>query len=136
VTEANRQDNLLLELNKGAASLKAAHACAALSLWDDTVSRAYAAACHWASALLFSVGVEARSRRGLSQLLLTHFVAPGLMPRVLSRHYVELDRLHEDVDEGWGPPVDGEDAREALDHAQAIEQFVRDHLSHQGLRVA
>jgi uncharacterized protein (UPF0332 family) len=136
VTEVNRQDNLLLELNKAQASLKAAHACAALALWDDAVSRAYAAAFHLASALLFSVGAEARSRRDVPRLLLAHFVGPGLLPRALSKQYAVLERLHEDVEDVRGLPIDEECATEALDHAQALDQLVRGHLSHQGLRVA
>lgn len=116
MTDANVRANATLELERGDASLRAAEALLAVSLWDDAVSRAYYAAFHWLRAALSLRGLEARTHAGTHDLFFRHFVAPGDAPRELARRFSVLQS----------------DAREQIDSAVVIRDWVRGVLAGTG----
>jgi len=78
-----------LELARACSSLEAARLLAAAGLAADSVSRAYYAIFHAASALVASIGRTARTHDGLRALIAEHFIRPGVLApehgRTLSR---------------------------------------------------
>lgn len=71
--KANAQD----EIQHGNEALEAARCLLANGFFRDAVSRTYYAAYHWARAVLFTKGLEAKTHHGTIQLLTLHFVKDG-----------------------------------------------------------
>ena len=88
MTGENREANARDELARAATCLREARA-----LPYGAASRAYYAAFHAARALLFSVGLDVGSHRGVVNLLGEHFVRPGRLSPEMARL---LSRMHAD----------------------------------------
>jgi hypothetical protein len=80
----------LLELARARTSLQAARVLADAGLGADSVSRAYYAIFHAASALVASIGRTARTHDGLRALVGEHFIRAGLLG---SEHGRTLSRI-------------------------------------------
>jgi uncharacterized protein (UPF0332 family) len=79
MTRANRLENARAEALLGDDSLRSAEALLGLGLHNDSVSRAYYAAFHYARALLLLLGLEPKTHRGVLALLSEHYEKPGLI---------------------------------------------------------
>ena len=77
MTDANSRENCLEEAARGDEALAAADCLLRNGFFRDAVPRAYYAAFHWASTLLLTRGLQARTHRGVVQLLHLHFVKDG-----------------------------------------------------------
>lgn len=120
MTEQNRAENLLLELQKGADAMKAARLCLGAGLWDDAVSRAYYAAFHHVTALLLKEGLEARTHAGVHDLLYLHFVRSGRFPSSEAKLFSGLQRFREQADYARAYRFDEAGARAEVTNAGAI----------------
>jgi len=98
VTGDNRERNAREETERSEACLREARTLADAGLPYGAASRAYYAVFHAARALLFSVGIDPRSHRGLVGLVGEHFVKPGLLPAELGRVLSRMQRDREDAD--------------------------------------
>jgi uncharacterized protein (UPF0332 family) len=132
VTDENRRENLIVELEKGAASLQAAELCLGAGLWDDAVSRAYYAAYHHVQAVLFSEGLEARTHAGTHDLFYLHFVRTGLVPARLAKLFAALQRYREQADYSRAFHFTAEGAREEAAHARELCAGLADWLAARG----
>jgi uncharacterized protein (UPF0332 family) len=132
VTDENRLRNLQEELALGDRSMKAAEALAALQLWEEAVGRAYYAAFHHVRALLFSMGLEAKTHTGTHNLLYMHFVRPGTVHVTVADHLAELQRYREQADYARGFRLDEAHARTLMDRAGGICRACRDRLQADG----
>lgn len=120
MTGEHRTANARLEMEKATTSLKAARALADLGLWDDAVSRAYYAAFHAATALLFSAGLQARSHAGIHDLLFEHFVRAGALTRRFTKDLAALQRYREQADYSTTIRFDAESGREEVDRSERL----------------
>jgi uncharacterized protein (UPF0332 family) len=132
VTEDNRRRNLSDELERGAASMRAAEALLGLGLYADCVSRAYYGVFHFVRALLFSRGVEPRSHAGAIHLFNTELVRSGALPSSHNRLLGGLQRARELADYDAGVAFSEADARALLDDARAFEREARALLRAEG----
>jgi hypothetical protein len=77
VTSENRRRNAAAELERADTCLSEARQLQQASLPYGAASRAYYAVFHAARALLFSIGIEAGSHKGVVAMIGDHFVRPG-----------------------------------------------------------
>ena len=93
MNEPNRRRNAEAELERAETCLREARHLEEAELPYGAASRAYYAVFHAARALLFSVGLEPTSHRGVTNLLGEHFVRPGRLDPELARL---VSRMHAD----------------------------------------
>jgi uncharacterized protein (UPF0332 family) len=98
VTDENCRLNIQFEWEKAGESLVEVEALVERNLWAAAISMAYYGMFHMARALLFSLGLEARSHSGLVHLLNAHLVRAGEFPREMAHTLSRLQRLREDAD--------------------------------------
>ncbi|MBI2895099.1 MAG: HEPN domain-containing protein [Deltaproteobacteria bacterium] len=109
---------------KARAALEEARALARLDMWDGAVSRAYYAAFHAATAALVSQGVEARTHAGTHDLFFRHLVAPGRLPRALSKDLAALQRYREQADYSASVRFAADTGADEVDRAGRIVEAV------------
>ena len=89
------------------------------------MSRAYDAVFHAAPALLFSVGLEARSHKGIASLVGAHFVHPGRLPSTMGQLVSRMQRDCEDADYATGAVFTQEEASTTVADAEAFLEQIR-----------
>jgi len=129
VTDENRRLNLGVELEKGAASLRAAELCLEAGLFDDAVSRAYYAAFHHVQAVLLTAGLQSRSHAGAHDLFYLHFVRTGAIPPHVAKLFAGLQRFREQADYARAFHFDEQDARQEVANARSIVELLGAHLA-------
>ena len=127
MTGENIRANVADEVRLARSALRAADALLGLGLVPDAASRAYYAALHAARALLFSLGLEVHSHRGVRSMLSRHFVQTGLLAAERSKELGHLESLRTagDYDSAFAYGVDEvrpevEKARRFVDDAVAL----------------
>jgi uncharacterized protein (UPF0332 family) len=112
------------ELQAARDALRAAEVLIAADLPAHAVSRAYYATYHAASALLNSIGREARSHDGRRRLVAEHFVRPGLIEAKFSRLLTRIAGDRNDADYNVSAPFSHEDAEEDTLQAREFVEVV------------
>jgi uncharacterized protein (UPF0332 family) len=102
VTRDNRRRNALDELQRADVCLREARALHVAALPYGAASRDCYAVFHAARAMLVSVGLEARTHKGLVSMIGDHFVRPGKMSPELGRLVSRMQRDREDADYATG----------------------------------
>jgi uncharacterized protein (UPF0332 family) len=120
VTEENRRQNALGELLRAETCLTEARALHQAALPYGAASRAYYAVFHAATALLFSVGLEARTHKGVVSLLGEHFVRPGRLSSGMGRLVSRMQRDREDADYAPGAVFTEQEASQMIADAEAF----------------
>jgi len=131
MTEDNRRQNVLDELERAAQSLRAAEALAGLGLASDSVSRAFYGAHHLLRAVLFTRGLESKTHAGALHLFNLHFVRAGEFSSSNNRILAGLQRARELADYAAAVKFSTEDAQVLLDDARRFESDVRSFLAAQ-----
>jgi len=125
VTDDNKAANAQGDLARAGECLREAAALASAGLPYGATSRAYYAVFHAARALLFSVGLEARSHRAVASLVGEHFVKTGRLSSDLGRLVSRLQRDREDADYGVGSVFTADEADKAIADARRFADEVR-----------
>jgi uncharacterized protein (UPF0332 family) len=120
VTGENRRQNALDELARADTCLREARALQDAALPYGAASRAYYAVFHAASALLFSVGLEARTHKGVVSLLGEHFVRPARLSPRMGRLVSRMQRDREDADYAPGAVFTSVEAAQMIADADAF----------------
>jgi len=123
VTGANREINAREQLERARVCLAESRALLATGMPYGAASRAYYSVFHGASALLFSVGIEARTHHGLAALIGSHFVRPGRLSPEMGRLLSRMQRDREDADYVMGAVFTQAEASAMIDDA---ERFLRE----------
>ena len=118
MTGENRARNARAELERAEACLAETRALHAAGMPYGATSRAYYAAFHAGRALLFRVGIEARSHRGVAGLLGEHFVKPGTLSPEVGRLLSPLARDREDADYEAGAVFTSAESAETIADAE------------------
>jgi uncharacterized protein len=117
VTGENRRRNADDALARAETCLGEARALLAASFPYGAASRAYYTVFHATSALLFSIGLEARTHTGLVSLLGEHFVRPGKLSPSMGRLVSRMQRDREDADYALGVVFTTEEASQIISDA-------------------
>lgn len=125
----NRIQAATEELSRAAACLDEARMLRANSYPYGAVSRAYYGAFHAARALLFSLGLEAKSHRAVVNMVGEHFVKTGRLTPDLGRLVSRLQRDREDADYQTGAVFTDEEAATTIDDAERFVAAARALLS-------
>jgi uncharacterized protein (UPF0332 family) len=125
VTGENQRQNARHELGRAEVCLQEARALHEAALPYGAASRAYCAVFHAASALLFSVGVEARPHKGLVSLIGEHFVRPGRLSSEMGRLVSRMQRDREDADYAPGAVFTAEESAQMIADAEAFVSEAR-----------
>jgi hypothetical protein len=120
VTDENRRRNALDEIARAETCLAEARALAAASLPFGAASRAYYAVFHAARALIFSVGLEAKSHKAVVSILGEHFVRPGRLSSSMGRLVSRMQRDREDADYAAGAVFTGAEASQMIADAETF----------------
>lgn len=129
MTQENRRRNSLLEQERGWKSLSAAKVLLDQGFPEDSISRASAAAFHFARALLMEEGIQAKSHSGVRSQVSLHFVMSGrLKPEEVGK-LARLQGLRELSDYDSAAVFNAEMAREALEEAEGFCRAVQEMLS-------
>jgi uncharacterized protein (UPF0332 family) len=120
VTNENRRQNALDELLRAETCLREARALHDAELPYGAASRAYYVVFHAAVALLFSVGLEARTHKGVVTLLGEHFVRPGRLSSDMGRLVSRMQRDREDADYAPGAVFTAAEASQMIAAAAAF----------------
>jgi uncharacterized protein (UPF0332 family) len=120
VTDENRRANAAAELGRARECLREARALRDAGLAYGACSRAYYGVFHAARALLFDVGLETRSHRGLVGLLGEHFVRTGVLTPGAGRLVSRMQRDREDADYETGAVFTEHEAAQAVNEAEAF----------------
>lgn len=114
----NRKINISLEMEKGDAALRQAEILFKNGEFDGAVSRAYYAAFHYAQALLFSQGIEARSHQALNRLFSLHFVRSGEFEKRFATILSHAQKAREESDYSPEIPFSSEEAKLRIDETK------------------
>ena len=118
MTDGARHRNVQVEWELSQESMREGELMLANGLWRGTCSRAYYAAFHAARALLFSLGLQARSHEGVRHLFNEHFLRTGRLPLSLSRALARMESTREEADYEGAAIVTEEDARGQVEVAR------------------
>ena len=132
MTGENCRLNVLLELEKAEVSLQEVEVLMERSLWDAAISRAYYGIFHLARALLFSMGLEARSHGGVIHLLSMHLVRTGAFPGEMVRALSRMQKLREDADYQTTLHFDQEAAEESKNTFTRFKNTAESYLIKEG----
>jgi len=128
MTPANRQKNAAEALAWSSRFLEAADHLAGAGLHDRAVSQVYYAVFHGVRALLFTLGIEPRTHRGLRSLFRQHFVKTGELP---DGDALLLDRLaqeREDADYVVSYQMDAGEYATWRAQAEAMLERIRERI--------
>jgi uncharacterized protein (UPF0332 family) len=120
MTGENRRRNAEEELARAETCLREARTLRSAGLPFGAASRAYYAVFHGAQALLFSIGIETRSHKGLVAMLGDHFVKPGRLSAHMGRLVSRMQRDREDADYATGAVFTDQEASEMIASAEAF----------------
>ncbi|MBI4125786.1 MAG: HEPN domain-containing protein [Deltaproteobacteria bacterium] len=115
-------------MEKGRAALRQAEILCQSNEFDGSVSRAYYAIFHFASALLFSKGLEARSHEGVRRLFSLHFIREGIFEKKYGTILSHAQKAREESDYEPEVPFTQEDALLRLQEAREFLKRVEKHL--------
>lgn len=129
MTGTNKKINIEMEIEKGQACVRQANLLFKNHEYDGAVSRIYYAVFHYASALLFTKGLEARSHEGLIRLFNLHFIKTGVLPRGYSTILSHAQKAREEADYWPEIPFAEDNAKVCLEEASEFINGVEKHLS-------
>lgn len=98
MTEANRRENIRLELERAGRDLQSAPILRDAGLLEGVITHSYYAAFHYGRALLLMDGTEARTHRGVIHLLHRDFGRTGRLAPELIGLLSELQTHRESAD--------------------------------------
>ena len=101
-------------------NLNAARVCLDNELYADSISRSYYAAYHIASAVLLTLGVSAKTHRGVRSQFGLHIVTPGLIERNWGSEFGDLQDLRIAADYDVVRRFSEPNARDVLGIAEAF----------------
>ncbi len=127
MTGEHRRENIAVELERGAGSLKSAEILLREGQYPDAVSRAYYAAFHYARALLLTLGEEPLTHAGVERLLHRDLVRGGPLDPDVARIFGRLQKNRLDADYTSEIVFT---ARAAEDEVAAARAFIDAALAH------
>lgn len=132
MNDTNKQLNIEIEIEKGAAALRQARILLENNEYDGSISRSYYAIFHYGIATLLTKGIEPRSHEGLTRLFNLHFIKSGVLPKTYSTMLSHAQKAREDADYRPEIPFTEEEATTRLTEAEAFLAAVTALLKREG----
>ena len=120
MNDVNKETNVNLELEKGLSALRQSEILFNNQEYDGSVSRAYYAIFHFAQAILFSKGLEAKTHQGVNRLFNLHFVRTGFFEKKYSTILSHAQKAREESDYSPEVPFNKEDASIRIEEAKTF----------------
>ena|SRR5579884_833814 len=98
MTGENRRKNIAIEVARAEEALRESEQLLNASMPTGAVSRAYFGAFHYARALLLTIGEEARTHRGIVQLVHRDLVREGKLDANVASLLSQLQRFRQEAD--------------------------------------
>lgn len=135
MNSVNRLENAALEVLKGNSSWEEARILFDNGKYDGAITRAYYAAFHYASALLLTKGLEARSHQALRRLFHLHFIRTNTFPERMGTVLSHAQKAREEADYYPEVTFSKETAAERLREVETFLTTARTHLSSCGVSI-
>ena len=129
MNDINKKANIQMEVEKGQACLRQATLLFKNNEYDGVISRAYYAVFHYASALLLTKGLEARSHEGLIRLFNLHFIKTGVFSKQYSTILSHAQKAREEADYWTEIPFTKEDAELRLNESSEFIKNAEEYLA-------
>lgn len=134
MNSVNRMENATLEVSKGNSSWEEAQILFDNGKFDGAITRAYYAAFHYASALLLTKGLEARSHQALQRLFHLHFIRTKTFSERMGTLLSHAQKAREEADYYPEVTFSKDTAQERLQDVKAFLTAARKHLSSCGVK--
>lgn len=131
MTNENKQKNITLELEKADETLKEARLLAEDGFYRGAISRLYFYVFHLVQALLFTLGLEAKTHEGITHLFNLHFIRSGKISPHFGKLFSRLQKYREEADYDPAAVFTQEDVQEELLLAEEFAAKVREYLKTQ-----
>lgn len=128
MNDKNKQINKQLEIEKGHACLRQAELLLKNGEYDGSVSRAYYAVFHYATALLLTKGLETSSHEGLIRLFSLHFIKTGVLSKKYSTILSHAQKAREEADYWPEIPFNKEETESRLEETKDFVKEATKHL--------
>lgn len=128
MTPINKRKNIAAETVRGKECLQAADALLAQNFFADAISRAYYAAFHFATALLITKGIEAKSHAGLINRLSLFFIKSGIIAPKFGRVLSRAQKYREESDYSAAFVFTKEDASQCIADVRAFVGVAQKYL--------
>lgn len=130
MNDVNKKLNVAIEIEKGQAAFRQAKILRESKEYDGSISRAYYAVFHYATALLLTKGFEIRSHEGLARLFNLHFIKTNVFPKKYSTILSHAQKAREESDYRPEVPFTEDDAvarlKETEDFISCIEKSLKE----------
>jgi uncharacterized protein (UPF0332 family) len=133
VNDQNKRTNAVLEIEHGEEALKEARVLLDSGLFRGAMSRTYYGAFHHVKALLFTIGLEAKTHEGASHLFNLHFVRPGLIDVKYARLVSRLQKYREQSDYDPAAVFTKEDVETEFQNTLEFSRTIKASLQDNGL---
>jgi uncharacterized protein (UPF0332 family) len=120
MTEMNRRAGADAEIRQADEALREAETLAQAALYSGATSRAYYFAFHAGNAILFHLGQQARTHRGVHALLTKHAVQVGILAPEHLERLARLQTQRSLADYGTGMSLTPAEMDAVLDDARAV----------------
>lgn len=132
MTRKNRGENIHLELELGNQARAEAEVLLEKKLVKGAVSRTYYFVLHYTKALLYSLGLEAKSHEGVGHPLNLHFIKSGKFPPRYGKLFSRLQKYREQADYDPALVFTLQDAMEEFREGKEFSLMIRAYLQRQG----
>ncbi|MHA1410848.1 MAG: HEPN domain-containing protein [Candidatus Odinarchaeia archaeon] len=111
-------------INRAEKTLEAANKLFEVGLYEDAITRAYYTAFHAAQGLLYLLGEEAKTHKGLHTLFGLKVIKTGLIDERFGRHLSKLASYRESADYNVLTFISKDDAAESIKMAEEFLQEI------------
>jgi uncharacterized protein (UPF0332 family) len=125
----NKKEMIKNQIAKAKEKLQAASTLLKEDFIDDTISRAYYAIFHAASAVLLSEGINVESHSALKTMFGLHFIKSGKIDKKYAKYLSKLKDERENGDYDIFTSFEREDAEEAIEEARAFVEAMKEFLT-------
>jgi uncharacterized protein (UPF0332 family) len=132
MTKNNRIENIALELEQGDEALKESMVLLEHNLPKGALARIYYSLFHYVKALLFSLGLEAKTHDGTSHLFNLHFIKKGLLPAHFGKTLSRLQKYRELADYDPACLFSSDDVKIELQEAHEFSTHINNYLRDKG----
>ena len=132
MTEINKKENILSELERSDKALEAADLLFKHGYLSDAISRLYYFLLHSIRALLLTKGLEPKSHEGVLRVFGLHFIKEGIFDARSSHVFAKLMKFREEADYNPAYSFAKEDYIEFRKEAEALADKIKAYLTAKG----
>lgn len=132
MTEKNKKENIIAELNRASKAMEAASLLFANGYLSDAIPRLYYFLLYNIRALLLTKGLEPKSHEGILRVFSLHFIKEGLFGPKASHLFARLMKYREEADYNPSYIFTSEDFIEFKTEVEALTDKIKGYLMEKG----